>query len=627
MDVLLQEGTAKKRRVVKAKYRGNDILLKLKGKTYVLKHRRNRRVKKATARRFVETYYNPFQAQTFGDIGAELARKDKIIENQVRERQITSSKAPEPVIIKQPLALPPVERLLLPPAEPRPQVERMEQQLNVPRTSQIEHLPAAERASIQLLEPPRERTAKKPAKQKTLADKINELSERDVEIKGEIKVLRKKLSGPEMSSEVADEIQALNLERDNIRNKIKDLYESRSSASSSPTKGKGLSLRRELLGAQQETLPLRGGKGDSSKGLSNFDIDSILGKYPEYLGCISHDEIPRLLPYIKPKSSGGFVINTDPHNKPGQHWQSIYFDARGKGKDGIDFFDSYGDPIDKKLLKDIKLIADALHSPNYLKFKENRIQYQNNVSGNCGWFAAKFLADRFRGLPWKDATGYDDSKRGEKAIEHMKYRFFPQQQTGGNLITGKFYDYWPKQVQKYITPETISSLQIGRYPISSLFTKALDLVSLGGFSALKKRYGYDDLFHLFFIINGKYKLERNHLTSMTSYTKNEKEEDISVTLSKPITIADFLNNGAARIGPNLQRYSASSNNCQVFILQMLSTNNIHTSPQLMAFIKQDVKSIFDQLPITKKIADAVTDVGHLAEKTYNEISGNGYLRK
>ncbi len=367
----------------------------------------------------------------------------------------------------------------------------------------------------------------------------------------------------------------------------------------------------------------KGGGKDASLGLSNIQIDNLLKSFPEYLGCIAHDEIPKLLPKIKPRSSGGFVINTDPANKAGSHWQSIYFDARGKGKDSIEFFDSYGDPIDPKLLKDIKLIADKLHSPNYLKFKENRIKYQNDVSSNCGWFAAKFLENRFNGLPWKDATGYDDSKRGEKAIERMKYRFFPQQQTGGNLISGRYYDYWPKQVQKYITPESITSLNIGRYPISSYLTKALDLVSLGGFSALKNKLGYDDLFHLFFIINGKYKLERNHLTSMVPYTRSDKEEQKSVTLPKPITIAEFLNNGAAKIGPNLQRYSADSNNCQRFVLQMLQANNIPSSG-VKTFVLQDVKSLFEQLPsFVKTIANKVTDTAHLAEKTYNEITGNG----
>jgi len=40
------------------------------------------------------------------------------------------------------------------------------------------------------------------------------------------------------------------------------------------------------------------------------------------------DEIKKLLPSIQPHSRIAFVINTDPTNKPGQHWNAIYIDAR-----------------------------------------------------------------------------------------------------------------------------------------------------------------------------------------------------------------------------------------------------------------------------------------------------------
>ena len=159
------------------------------------------------------------------------------------------------------------------------------------------------------------------------------------------------------------------------------------------------------------------------KGMSNLEIDHVLQKYPEYLGCISHDEIPKILRDVKPQSRGGFVINTDPHNKPGQHWQALYFDARPNGESEIDWYDSYADPIDKKLLHDIKLISNRLNAKTYLKFKENKIIQQNNKSSNCGWFCCEFLIDRFRGKPWIEATKFNDVHNGEAKVEKFKTQY------------------------------------------------------------------------------------------------------------------------------------------------------------------------------------------------------------
>ena len=42
----------------------------------------------------------------------------------------------------------------------------------------------------------------------------------------------------------------------------------------------------------------------------------------------------------QPTSPSAYVINSDPSNKPGEHWVAVYFDKNGKGE----YFDSYGLP-------------------------------------------------------------------------------------------------------------------------------------------------------------------------------------------------------------------------------------------------------------------------------------------
>ena len=375
-----------------------------------------------------------------------------------------------------------------------------------------------------------------------------------------------------------------------------------------------------------------GHNSSDDKGMSNIQIDNILNKYDNYLGCISHNEIhSRILPKIKPKSKGGFVINTDPSSKPGEHWQSVYFDASPGGEAEIDFFDSYGDPIDKTLQRDLLAIANKLNAGTYLKFKENRIRYQNNTSSNCGWFATKFLIDRFRGKPFIDATGFNDVKQGEASINHFKAKMASQH--GGKMVTfpyvasfgGSLVDFrqnYPANVQKYVNDTTpIKSLVICREPISSSLNGLLNIVSLGGWNKAKKELGYDKLFHLYFIINGNLKLERNHVVTMGPSSLKSDAERMYVNLppGKTITIGELLQNTAKLVGPDLQRYDASSRNCQEFIIQVLRANGL-LHDAYKTFVLQDVESIF------KKVPKYVHWLGQLATDSANkleELRGNG----
>ena len=65
--------------------------------------------------------------------------------------------------------------------------------------------------------------------------------------------------------------------------------------------------------------------------------------------------------------------------------------------------------------------------PNsFLKLKSNRVIHQNDNTSNCGYMAAKFLIDRFRGQSFPEASGYENafkynrSKHYEQQIERLK---------------------------------------------------------------------------------------------------------------------------------------------------------------------------------------------------------------
>ena len=363
------------------------------------------------------------------------------------------------------------------------------------------------------------------------------------------------------------------------------------------------------------------GKGGNDLGMSNIEIDKVLNKYPEYLGCISHDQIGKILPLIEPQSRGGIVINTDPASKPGQHWQAMYWDARPDGDHEIDFFDSYGDEIDSVLQKDIALIAHKLGAGTYLKFKENKIDYQNKTSSNCGWFSVKFLIDRFRGKHFTEASGWDDHVKGEKDIEKFKVQhggnFGYLESFGGALHLPKFRDTYPPSVRKYLTDVPITSIQVCRKPITGAINRLLNIVSLGGWGKALESVGIDKAVHLYMVLNGNVRLERNHVIAMYPGGAESGSECVQVPVKPGITFKSLLENTAKSVGPSLQRYNPASNNCQVFLSQVLRANGLATGANL-SFINQNIKGVFERLPaFVGKLANAATDTAHLADTVVN----------
>ncbi len=199
----------------------------------------------------------------------------------------------------------------------------------------------------------------------------------------------------------------------------------------------GLAIKAQLeVGTKEEwqdkevdALIQQHGLGSSGQegGLYDDQIQKMMKMYePEFKGVIASDDIKTLLPKITPHSRLGFIINTEPHNTKGEHWQAVYIDARPNGSQSVEFFDSFGRVMPEHLRKDIKLIIEMLKPKTFLKLKENRVVMQKDSTSNCGFFSVRYLIDRFRGVPFADATGWNenfkiyDRERNESEIERMK---------------------------------------------------------------------------------------------------------------------------------------------------------------------------------------------------------------
>lgn len=101
-----------------------------------------------------------------------------------------------------------------------------------------------------------------------------------------------------------------------------------------------------------------------------------------FCGVYPRDRLPRRIP----KRPAAYVINTDPHNKPGEHWLALFFDRRG----GVEYFDSYGFPPWHPEIK--TFIAE--NSQKQAIVNTRPIQALQSIA--CGLYAVYFIIMRSR---------------------------------------------------------------------------------------------------------------------------------------------------------------------------------------------------------------------------------------
>ena len=193
-------------------------------------------------------------------------------------------------------------------------------------------------------------------------------------------------------------------------------------------------------------------------------------------------------------------------------------------------------------------------------------------------------------------------------------------------------DYPPKVrdiLEKYGNEE-VSGLTIQRTPVPSVLTGALSLFSAGEFGRRMKN-AFDTLFHLFLEIRTKsgrrISVEKNEVINMDVAPKKRPETETKVVSNIPsgLSINELMNRTKEYQGGKFFKYSASSNNCQDFIVAIFKSNNIGDDEDIK-FIKQDTEQLFKDLPALRKLSNTVTDLG-AAVNTAITGKGNGTYKK
>jgi hypothetical protein len=154
-------------------------------------------------------------------------------------------------------------------------------------------------------------------------------------------------------------------------------------------------------------------KTNPNEWLSSVDIDKVMNQYKKAYKCFefigpspidfdtktSHGECVwnelcnfSLANQIKKgKNKIGIIFNTDPHNKSGSHWISLFINIKKKI---ICFFDSVGTKPSKEIMKLVNRIIDQGHKLNpkiNFKFQHSagvEHQYKNT---ECGIYSLFFI--------------------------------------------------------------------------------------------------------------------------------------------------------------------------------------------------------------------------------------------
>lgn len=147
----------------------------------------------------------------------------------------------------------------------------------------------------------------------------------------------------------------------------------------------------------------------------------------------------------------------------------------------------------------------------------------------------------------------------------------------------------------------IQSATVGRSPVQSFITNIIKVVSTTP---------YEKLFHLFIILHttkGDVLLEKNEVINMDKGGAPKNSELIQVpSVPAGLTVQQLIDNTAKYMGNNFIPYAAGHNNCQDFMMGILTSNNMLT-PELKTFVKQDTTDIFKS-PWFRKFAHTVTDI-------------------
>jgi len=183
------------------------------------------------------------------------------------------------------------------------------------------------------------------------------------------------------------------------------------------------------------------------------------------------------------------------------------------------------------------------------------------------------------------------------------------------------------QLRKYGN-EPIVSIVVGRKPLGTPIMTALELASGFTFQEKLNQTPYEKLFHLFLGITTtkhKFTYEKEEVVAMNAFNsiKRKGTEFINIrNIPDGLTMNIAVEKQRELMGGKFLTYSSKDNNCQDFVKAFLESNGIGNSDDI-AWIKQDVSSLFEGNDTLRKISNSITDLG---AKVNEVVYGAGIIQ-
>jgi len=185
-------------------------------------------------------------------------------------------------------------------------------------------------------------------------------------------------------------------------------------------------------------------KKNPNEWLSNYDITSVMQQYEykynhfAFIGpspidfdkrivndkCVWDDlcEFNLSKCLKKGKRKIGVIFNTDPHNKGGEHWVSLFIDTTHDNP-YIFYFDSAGDPILPEILLFAQRVIQQASKLNIHKqlYENHPLQHQKSTT-ECGMYSLYMIIQLLTNT--KTYTDFMTKRIPDKEIEHYRYTYF-----------------------------------------------------------------------------------------------------------------------------------------------------------------------------------------------------------
>jgi len=363
--------------------------------------------------------------------------------------------------------------------------------------------------------------------------------------------------------------------------------------------------------------------------LSSNDIDIYYKGNPNFEGWHSKDTLPKKI------GDKFYIVNMEDSGGEGTHWVAIY-----NRKHMSIYYDSFGLPPPPDIIRFMKTSRKQLVMTD--------VQIQNIKSNACGYFCILVIDMLEEGIPFTDIVLDEfsfDTLENENIVNSEKDFKFGETGSGingygilnavRNRIKGLIKlsktrikgflegprTIAPPAVRRWIKTNgnrTIFAMVVCRTPVLNVVQNALDVVSLGGWTRAKKRLDYDDLYHLYLFItfnNGTtYRIEKNDVVSIVKTMSIVGDcEPVRRVRGRNITVKDLFENAIKRNPLTFWLYSSKTNNCQVFVKNILDGNGLNTR-ELNDFVKQDAIKLFERLPpYIEIVANLATDIAGRAD--------------